>query len=231
MKRTPDARHDVPWPETEEPSEAVSNAIRDACTRDLRPQRGLSAGARWVLSLLLPGAVIAIAGGVKALGRHDHALTADALGAAGWGVVQGVALLVGLQAPPGRRIPHLARTSIVVIVPVLFAAHLGLLGSHHLSLHEFLHAHLSGAVDCALQSMLYGAFSAGAILLLWRATDPFTPGLSGALAGMAGGIAGAVAVGLACPDDEVWHRLVGHGLSVVLLPLGGWWAGRRWLTP
>jgi MYXO-CTERM domain-containing protein len=69
------------------------------------------------------------------------------------------------------------------------------------------------------------------MLVVWRGTDPLTPGLSGALAGVAGGLAGACGIGCACAATETWHLWISHGLMVALLGGVGWLVGRRWLAP
>ena len=68
-------------------------------------------------------------------------------------------------------------------------------------------------------------------MLLWRHTDPFSPGLSGALVGLLGGLAGAVGIGFACPNAEAWHMCIGHGLTLAAVGSLGWLLGRRLLAP
>jgi hypothetical protein len=228
----PDPLAEVAWPDPVEPSPEVSAAIRKRCTQNLKPKRGLSARARWAISLLLPGALIGtVAWSMGAFQRADHAFAAALLGAAGWAVVQAAVLLVGLGSPPGKRVSLRVRLLVAASVPVLFLVYLWLISSSQLPLHEFVQDHARAALACGVHSLLCGALAAAGILALWRATDPFTPGLSGALAGLTGGVAGAVAIGLACPADETWHLWLGHGLAVPVLGIMGWLAGRRWLTP
>jgi hypothetical protein len=88
-----------------------------------------------------------------------------------------------------------------------------------------------GIMRCTLWSLLFGSVVAGTVLTLWRRTDPFDPGVSGALAGLVGGLTGALTVGVACPNFEAWHLCVGHTLGLVVLGVLGWMVGRRWLAP
>ncbi|HEY3499230.1 MAG TPA: NrsF family protein, partial [Polyangiaceae bacterium] len=76
-----------------------------------------------------------------------------------------------------------------------------------------------------------GALVTGGVLLLWRRTDPMSPGVSGALAGLAGGMGSALAFGVACPSHEAWHLWLSHGVVVVALVVLGGAVGRRLLAP
>jgi hypothetical protein len=68
-------------------------------------------------------------------------------------------------------------------------------------------------------------------MLLWRRTDPLTPGISGALLGLVGGMGSALGMGVACPSHETWHLCVSHGVVVASLVVLGAAAGRRVLAP
>ena len=228
----PDPLADLPWPEPVEPREEVSRAICRACTKDLAPRRGLSIRTRLLFSVLVTAAAILALGGTR-LSPHESASTIafPLLGTVAWGLVQIVVLVVGLAAPAGKRSFYGVRWLIVGSVPLFFLGYLALVSVSRLPLHDFLHGQAGGAVACAAHSLLSGALAMIGIFLLWRGTDPFTPGLTGALAGLAGGISGAVAIGLACPSDEAWHLWLGHGLVVALLTVSGGIAGRRWFSP
>lgn len=86
-------------------------------------------------------------------------------------------------------------------------------------------------LSCLLHAMLTGAIIAGALVLIWRKTDPFTPSWTGALFGAVGGLLGAASVSFVCASCEGWHMTVGHGSAILLLMLLGGLAGNRWLQP
>jgi hypothetical protein len=223
---------DLPWPEPVEPREEVSRAICQACTKDLAPRRGWSARTRLLLSLVVTAvAILALSGGIHPHHGSGSALASTLLGAIGWGLVQVAVLVVGLAVPPGMRTSHRLRWLIAGLVPVAFLGYLALVSSSQLPLHDFMHDHVGGAIACGAHSLLSGGLASAGIFLLWRGTDPFTPGLTGALAGLVGGVAGAVAIGLACPSGEAWHLWIGHGLVVAILVALGWLVGRRWFSP
>jgi hypothetical protein len=97
---------------------------------------------------------------------------------------------------------------------------------------EFLSAaRLERTANCGTVSLIVSALASGGVLMLWRGTDPLTPGLSGALAGLVGGLGGGVAIGAACPTQEGWHSGIAHGLGVIAFVMFGWLVGRRLLAP
>jgi hypothetical protein len=225
---------ELPWPgEPAAPRPEVTRAIHDECTKDLGCKRSLSAGRRVLLSVALSAFVVGLLVYLTyGRARPEGALRAALLGAAGWGIVQAAVLFVGLARPPGKRVSRRARLLIAVTVPIAFLAYLAFEGTRWLPLGAFVHTHAAGhAMACGLHALLFGAIVSGGTLLIWRRTDPLSPGLSGALAGLVGGLAGAVAIGVACPSGETWHLWVGHGLTVVALVFFGWAAGRRLLAP
>ncbi len=225
---------ELPWPgEPSPPRPEVTRAIHDECTKNLECKHSLSAGRRLLLSLIMSAFVVGLLAYLTyGRARPEGAFRAALLGAAGWGIVQTFVLFVGLARPPGRRISRRGRLLIAVMVPIAFLVYLTLEGTGWLPLGTFLHTHAAdSAVKCGLHAFLFGAIVSGGTLLIWRRTDPVSPGLSGALAGLVGGLAGAVAIGVACPASETWHLWVGHGLTVVALVFFGWAAGRRLLSP
>ena len=226
-----DPMADLPWPAPVEPREEVSRAICQACTKDLAPRRGWSVRTRLLLSWLVTAVAAVMLGGLMRPHEHAGALTFTLLGTVGWGLVQIAVLVVGLAVPPGKRSSHRLRWLIAVSMPLLFLGYLALLSSSQLAFHDFLRDHVGGAAGCAAHSLLSGGLASAGIFLLWRGTDPFTPGLTGALAGLVGGVTGAVAIGLACPSGEAWHLWFGHGLVVAVLAAVGWVIGRRWFSP
>lgn len=225
---------DLPWPgEPAPPRPEVTQAIHEQCTRDLSCKRTLSAGRRVLLSLALSAFVVGLLVYLSyGRQRPEGAFRAALLGAVGWGIVQAAVLFVGLARPPGKRVSRRVRLLIAVTVPIAFLGYLAFEGTSWLPLATFVHTHAAdSAMTCGLHALLFGAIVSGGTLLIWRRTDPLSPGLSGALAGLVGGLAGAVAIGVACPRSETWHLWVGHGLTVVALVFFGWAAGRRLLAP
>ena len=229
----PDPVADADWPKPVAPSLEVSTRIRQECTGDLCKERGLSARARWLSSLAVSVGVVAL----LAFLSRDHARISgsfrDALiGASGWGVVQALVLWAGLVQPPGRRFPRAVRLALAAALPLMFLGYLAYLAPAWVSFGEFSQgAHARHAIICGLFVFLFGAALSGAIMLLWRRTDPLTPGLSGALLGLVGGVGGGLAWGLMCPSQEGFHACFSHGLGVLALVSLGWAVGRRLLAP
>lgn len=228
-----DALGDLPWPRPIEPPARLSDAICKHCTKELVAKRGLSARQRVGLSLLFSGVVTALLVAVAlSRGISDPAVSSAIYGALGWAVIQMAVLIVGLARPPGRKPARAVRLVIAVVVPVVFLGYLALTASSWLPFEAFSQgATARHAVGCGLVSLFLGALVSGGTLLLWRGTDPLTPGLSGALVGLVGGLGGAVAVGIACPSHEAWHMGCAHGLGVIALVFLGGAVGRRLLSP
>lgn len=223
---------DLPWPEPETPRADLGASIVKQCTESLQPKRGMTALARTALSFALALGVVLVFGVLSSAQRPEGALRAALFGAAGWAVVQALVLAAGFLRPPGRRGGANLRFVLAVAVPVAFLAYLAFAASEQLPLGEFFSAsHGGGALGCGLHALLFGAISGGGTLFLWRGTDPFSPGISGALAGLVGGLAGAVTIGVTCPSGETWHLWLGHGAAVAALALAGALLGRRVLSP
>jgi hypothetical protein len=223
---------DASWPKPVEPGAAITKAIRSECTAHLRPVRHWCSLTRWALSVLLSGSVVVVLM-VDGLTHHPtDAFAETILAALGWGLVQGLLLYVGLGRPPGRRGGRALRWGLTLTVPLLLMGYLTVIARHWSSFDatvSSLSAH--SVADCGLHALLYGSLATLGILLVWRRTDPLSPGLSGAMGGLAGGLVGVVALGFSCPCSHVWHLWLGHGSAVVLLVVLGWVLGRRWLSP
>lgn len=228
-----DALADLPWPTPAEPPKAVSAAICKECTKSLHGCRGASAEKRVMMSLLVSGGVTGLLIGLSVIfGSAGATLTSALYGAVGWAIIQVFVLVVGLARPPGRKPARALRLVIAVVVPLLFLGYLAATASSRLPFETFSQgATASHAVGCGLVSLFLGALVSGGVLLLWRGTDPLTPGLSGALVGLVGGLGGAVAMGIACPSHEAWHLGCAHGLGVIALVFLGGAVGRRLLSP
>lgn len=224
---------EIDWPKPVAPREHVSDAIHQKCTKGLGSHACVSARRKAALSLLLPVLVVGMFTVLAVLGgTPDGALRSGLYGALGWAVVLGLVLLFGLARPPGRRPAAAWRVVVAVLVPVLFFVYLTLTAAGHLSFAAFSQgAAARHALSCGMVCLTVGAIVTGAVLLLWRGTDPLTPGVSGALAGLVGGVGSALALGVACPSHEGWHLNFSHGLVVVALVILGGAVGRRLLAP
>jgi hypothetical protein len=230
----PDPLIDLAWPEEPCPSATVSNAIHHICATDLRPAKSRNIVERVARSIALSGLLFAV---LLAIGwqRHPprHAVAVALAGALVWGIAQASVIIVGLGRVPGKRAHRWLRWTVVLAVPLAFFLHLTLASNVTLSIQDFVTAPRSirHTVVCGVHAMIFGALSIVGLFFVWRRTDPFSPRLSGAVAGLAGGLVGAVALDMTCPHLEAWHLWIGHGLTLVALVMGGWYAGRRWLSP
>lgn len=220
------------WPGGVQPRAEVTAAIRRDCSVGLeKGGRCLSATQRLVRSLALGavalGALVVMGGS----GRPDGLAGTGVSGLVGWMAVVATVLIVGLWAPVGHRSSRWLRFALLAILPASFAAYLALIAREWIPLSEFGPAHQERAADCGLHAVAVSAFITAAMMLVWRRTDPYSPGLSGALVGLAGGLIGALGVGAVCPTHDAWHLLLSHGTLVVVLSAAGWLVGRRSLAP
>jgi hypothetical protein len=223
----------IEWPKPPAPSAHCSESIRKRCTADMQARRGWSAKRRLWVSMLFSLTVFAVLAWLtRDRARHEGAFRDALIGAAGWGIIQATVLWVGLVRPAGRRAATRVRLVLAVVLPVVFLVYVGWAAPEWVAFSEFSHgARSSHAVGCGFVGLLFGAVASGGILLLWRGTDPFTPGLSGALAGLVGGVGGGLAIGIGCASEEGWHACFSHGLGVIAFVLLGWAVGRRLLAP
>ncbi|HLV22660.1 MAG TPA: NrsF family protein [Polyangiaceae bacterium] len=233
MSQPDDPFTHLPPPRCGEPRAEVARAIRRQCTRDLCQGKRLSCPKRVLLSLLLSFTAV---GALVALGlrRNPAGLAVGTVlfGLIVWSLVLAIVLVVGLGRPPGRRIARAWRLLLAVGVPLAFLAYLTVESSGSVALAEFVRGkHADGALFCGAHTFLFSGLISAGVLLLWRGTDPLSPGLSGALAGVVGGLSGAMGMGVACPNGEAWHLWCAHGSAVVALSGIGWLVGRRWLAP
>jgi hypothetical protein len=225
---------DLPWPgATVTPSETCSQAIRGACTQGLCKKRGVSALGRALVTL---GLSVLLVGYYTWYAIADHrpsAVVSTALfGALGWLGAQAVLMFVTLVRPPGKRGSRGMRLAILLAVPVLFMAYLALFATERFTFANFVRGYSGGhALGCGLVALFLGGLVAGGALFAWRRTDPYNPGISGAMIGMFGGIASGVGMSVACPSHEAFHACFAHGIGVFALALLGFGFGRRLLTP
>lgn len=229
----PDPLADLPWPKPEAPGEAVSAKICGACTKNLCPQRGLSAVSRVTLCLVMSGLVASYGYwfGVRH-NRSEFGLRMGVYGAVAWGLVQAAVLYVGFAPQRGVLGSRRVRMGVAMLLPLLFLGYLSYAAWSYVPFEEFSQSPRAGhAFSCGLVALLIGAVVGGSVLLAWRRTDPVTPRLSGTLAGLVGGVGGALAVGIGCPSHEAWHLWTAHGLIVLALGLAGFGVGRRLFSP
>lgn len=229
----PDPLADLPWPKPEQPSAAVSAKICGACTKNLCPKRGMSAGTRLTLCIVASG-LIASVGYWFGIRHHrsDLGLRMGVYGALTWALLQVGVLFLGFAPRRGLLGSRSLRVALVVAVPLLFISYLTYSAWTYVPFEEFSQApRATHALICGLVALCFGAIVGGSVLLAWRGTNPVTPRLSGTLAGLVGGVGGALAVGIGCPSHEAWHLWTAHGLIVLALGLMGFAAGRRLLAP
>lgn len=90
------------------------------------------------------------------------------------------------------------------------------------------HQHfLRDGLPCLAAGLLVAGFTGAITFTLARRGYSTNWPLTGALIGLFGGAVAAIALQLSCPDHEVAHILVWHGLTLVISVLGGYWAGRH----
>jgi hypothetical protein len=225
---------DIAWPGAHvTPSETCSQAIRGACTKGLCKERGVSATGRALLTLGLCVMLIALYSW-HALTTHGPSpvVTTALFGALGWLGALVVLVYVTLARPPGKRGSRTMRLTLLAGMPVLFMAYLALVSTEHFAFSKFTQGH-SGehAIGCGLVALFFGALIAGGALVAWRRTDPYHPGISGAMIGMVAGLASGSGMSVACASHETWHAFFAHGLVVFALALMGFGFGRRLLAP
>ena len=232
MKPTDDI-DDLPWPKPAVPSPEVSATIHSQCTCDLGKRRGMTGTQRLLASLALSFGVFSLLAWLtRNQGRLDGTFRGVLIGAAGWGLIQAAVLWMGVARPPGRRTSARVRLITAVVIPVVFLGYLAYMAPTWVSFGEFSQGgRAAHAVGCSFVGMLFSAVISAGVLLLWRGTDPLTPGLTGALVGLVGGLAGALTIGVACSSQEGWHSCLSHGVGVLAFVALGWAAGRRLLAP
>lgn len=225
---------DIAWPgATAAPSEGCSKAIRGACTKGLCKERGVSAIGRAVLTVGLSLLLIVYYAWYALVEHRSSPLLRTAMfGAMGWLGAQAVLVFVALARPPGKRGSRAVRLSLLIGLPLLFLAYLCVISTEQFGLAKFAEPSTAGhAVGCGLVALLMGGLIAGGALLAWRKTDPYNPGLSGAIIGMVAGLASGSGMSIACGSHELLHSCLAHGAIVFVLALAGFGLGRRLLTP
>jgi hypothetical protein len=225
---------DLPWPgATVTPSETCSKAIRGACTKGLCQKRGISALGRGLLTLALSLMLFATYLWYALTARKTSAVIGIALfGAIVWFTAQAGLIFATLARPPGKRGSRSLRLALLVCVPLLFVVYLGLISTERYALSTFASGYSGGhAIGCGTVALFFGALVTGGALYAWRHTDPYNPGLSGAMIGMIAGLASGTGMSVACSSQEAYHSCIAHGAVVLVLSLAGFGIGRRLLAP
>jgi len=225
---------DLPWPgATVTPSEACSQAIRGSCTRGLCAERGVSAMGRAFLTLGLCVVLLAAYSWYALTDRPASPVLHTALfGAMGWLGAQALLVFATLARPPGKRGSRALRIGMLLAVPVLFTGYMALISNEHFAFAKFSHgAPAAHAIGCGLVALFMGALIAGGALVAWRKTDPYNPGISGAMVGMVAGLASGSGMSVACASHEAFHSCFAHGMVVFVLAIAGFGLGRRLLPP
>jgi hypothetical protein len=229
-----DELDNIAWPAPRAPSAEISASVRKICSSDLCPQKPIQNRRRIIGSVAISGALLTVLLTVGWM-RHppDRAIAWAILAAVVWSILQATVLCVSLAHPPGLRFARRIRWILGLSVLALFLGHLGFSATSHLSFDAFLTAprSLHSTVVCGIHALLFGTLATGALIALWRRSDPVSPKLTGALTGLAGGLVGATALDLTCIRSEAWHLWLAHGATLVLLVVFGWFAGKRWLSP
>ena len=210
-----------------EPPPEVSARIRERCTQDLQPARGLSAASRWAVGVAIVAAtmvsVVAVYGTSSASAPLERALSGLAVAVA----LIAAGTFVGLGRGGPARVSVGTRAVMALGPLVLFFGFVWLTSA--LSLFDV--AGGSARQTCLFEGALIAAVPMTALLLLWRRTDPFAPRLTGALIGGWAGLTGAVGLSMACPSTDAVHLLFAHGAAVLGGSAVGAWLGRRLLSP
>jgi hypothetical protein len=210
------------------PRDAVLEAIRQELHQDLEKKRSLS---RWE-RVLLSTAALVVGLGLTTFEAFFDAPEAAVLTAAALSLSVGGLLLAGVVPGEARSMGLSVRKVLVGLLCVTAFTALALKAEVFFSLQQFTEPDsLHRATACATHSLISGVLGATALLFVWRRTDPFSPGLSGAFLGLLGGAVGTTSVNLACHNAEGLHLTLAHGLSLIVFALLGVIVGRKWLSP
>lgn len=210
------------------PRDSVLTSIQKELHQDPTSYRSLSRGARVGLSAgaLVLGLVFT---SVNAIFSNPGAL---AIAAAGLSLSFVGLLLAGTVPMAEHRLGIGGRRTIVLALGLFLFVALALHADSYLSMAQFLDDDsVRRATKCASHALLSGVVGAACLMFLWRRTDPFSPGVSGAFFGLAGGIMGALSVEILCAHREGLHLIVGHGASALILTGACMLLGRKWLSP
>lgn len=202
----------------------VEPRIRLLLQADLRPVKPMPSLARAIASALVLAAGLvalhAMAIGLYGWEKLNTAQMATFAVLTGFALITSVyCLVISLQPGTLRRI-HPA-------LPVLLLT----AGLPAWTLWWFpfeWHEHfIRDGLPCLAAGLLVAGLTGAITFSLARRGYSTNWPLTGALIGLFGGAVAAIALQLSCPDHEVAHILVWHGLTLVISVLGGYWAGRH----
>lgn len=209
------------------PPDGVTAAIRRNVAANLAPVRTFSVAQRWSAGALLVGVTLACVG----MGAAWLGWVATAPVAFQWSVAAAGGLLSAFVFARvlGRHSLRGALRAALVAAPPL--AYVGVVWLSGATCQGAPPEGPFSTSSCMLVGSLIAALPFVGLFGLWRRTDPFSPGLTGALIGSWSGLVGASGLSLLCPSLELSHLLPGHGGAIVGGALLGVWAGRRLLAP
>jgi hypothetical protein len=209
------------------PSERILNALHEEMRADSKPRRSLSRRARALLSILALALGLTLTA-ARVLGENPSAFL---IALASSCLSIGTLLFMGVIPGTGRTNAGMRRILLGTLGIFTFTV-LALNADHFMPLDQFASGgHIHGVTHCVTFSLLAGVIASSGLMMIWRRTDPFSPGLTGALLGFLGGLIGTVSVSLTCRADEGIHLTLGHGVATLILAGICWAGGRKWLTP
>lgn len=210
------------------PSKDTRNAIRDAVASDLQKVVPRSLSTR-----IWHGLAAAVIVGALTMASFGPSAFSASLGRSQGLLLGGVIAVIAVLLASSAFMPKLENvgrdTRLLAVVSVVAAYSLYLVST----VKEPAWGSAMGgmAIGCGVRSLGAGVIAAGAMMWVWRRTDPWTPRLSGALIGACAGIIASTGVGLVCTGGHGGHMLIGHWLAVPLLAIAGFAVSRRVLAP
>lgn len=209
------------------PSERVLSAIQREIKEDNKARQSLSRGQRVGLSVL----ALALGFTLTSMKVVSASPSAFAIALATSCLSIGALLMAG-AVPGNARFQLGGRRFLLAGLGVAFISSLAFMANEFLGFDSFLKSeHLKPAIHCASFSFMAGLIASSGLMVIWKRTDPFSPGLTGALLGFLGGLMGSVSVSLSCHADEGLHLTLGHGFGAFLIAGLAALLGRRWLRP
>ena len=209
-----------------QPAPRVLEALRREMQADCAAKRSVAGSTKILLSVAVVACAVALLA-FKAWASQPARVVVTSLSLS---AAAGAVFACGALPHVGRW-DLSARRALVLIAALSVLIALGLEATHFLPWTRFAAVEAGPAASCAAHAFFNGILCLGALLLLWKKTDPFSPGLTGALLGLVGGLGGALSVGMVCPREEGFHLVLGHGLAALAVCGMGFSAGRKWMTP
>jgi hypothetical protein len=129
-------------------------------------------------------------------------------------------------AVPGREPTRRQYVVTMVLAAAIWVLPIRYPAEASLALERFLEL----AAGCQRQTILLALLPWAALLVALRRGAPLAGAVSGSLAGAAAFLLAAATMRLACPADERFHLLVGHGLPALVGVAVSAIAGGLWLS-